>query len=288
MMMIRMQQCSVVAAGNRNDLQMSSLSQYLVLHVVMQDTSLMKKICSVVPCDSNSCVSKMNLGPQKKFKFYLLAVLHWAVANENFSGALNLAWFSEILMRMAKPHPGMENIGVSEMEEMLMKEFSQVNQSAVSIKETSSEIKFCEIMTNFRSQGHYSPAVWGSVSLVYNDFCRMENSLELTHCVHMFQYWPSAAVLWVWCGVSLHVLVSFGSCLKCHPSPWCSSPGELQCLWVCGWCPDSCISSHCLEGIFGLREGEVSGREWRLTSAVALCPAGLVSPGSVQPAGRSV
>lgn len=76
MMMIRMQQCSVVAAGNRNDLQMSSLSQYLVLHVVMQDTSLMKKICSVVPCDSNSCVGKMNLGPQKKFKFYLLAVLH--------------------------------------------------------------------------------------------------------------------------------------------------------------------------------------------------------------------
>lgn len=66
----------LVAAGNRNDLQMSSLSQYLVLHVVMQDTSLMKKICSVVPCDSNSCVGKMNLGPQKKFKFYLLAVLH--------------------------------------------------------------------------------------------------------------------------------------------------------------------------------------------------------------------
>lgn len=62
-------------------------------------------------------------------------------------------------MRMAKPHPGMENVGVSEMEEMLMKEFSQVNQSAISIKETSAEIKFCEIMTNFRSQGHYSPAV---------------------------------------------------------------------------------------------------------------------------------
>lgn len=61
-------------------------------------------------------------------------------------------------MRMAKPHPGMENIGVSEMEEMLMKEFSPVIQSAISIKEISREIKFCKIMSNFRSQGHYSPA----------------------------------------------------------------------------------------------------------------------------------
>jgi len=31
----------------------------------------------------------------------------------------------EILMRMAKMHLGVENIHVSEMEEMLMKEFSQ-------------------------------------------------------------------------------------------------------------------------------------------------------------------
>lgn len=62
-------------------------------------------------------------------------------------------------MRMAKPHPGMENIGASEMEEMLMKEFSQVIQSAISIKEISTEIKFCESKSNFRSQGHYSPSV---------------------------------------------------------------------------------------------------------------------------------
>lgn len=40
-------------------------------------------------------------------------------------------------MRMAKPHPGMENVRVSEMEEMLMKEFSQVIQSAIAIKEIS-------------------------------------------------------------------------------------------------------------------------------------------------------
>lgn len=154
----------------------------------------------------------------------------------SFSGALNLAWFSEILMRMAKPHPGMENIGVSEMEEMLMKEFSQVNQSAVSIKETSSEIKFCEIMTNFRSQGHYSPAVWGSVSLVYNDFCRMENSLELTHCVHMFQYWPSAAVLWVWCFIACFSL--FWVLFEMPPLPLVLQSRRtavLMGLWVMPW-----------------------------------------------------
>lgn len=40
-------------------------------------------------------------------------------------------------MRVAKTHPGMENVRVSEMEEMLMKEFSQVIQSAVAIKEIS-------------------------------------------------------------------------------------------------------------------------------------------------------
>lgn len=79
----------------------------------------------------------LRLGLLKKFKFDLLAILHWAFANEDFSVALNLAWFGETLMRMAKPHPGMENIRVSEMEEMLMKEFSQVIQSAISIKEIS-------------------------------------------------------------------------------------------------------------------------------------------------------
>lgn len=158
-MMISVQQCSMVAAGERNDPQMSSRGQYLVLHFGMQGTSGVKEICSAVPCESNSCGCKRNSGPPKKLKFDLLAFLHWAVANEGFSGAPNLAWFSEILMRMAKPHPGMENIGVPEMEEMLVKEFSQVIQSAISIKEISAEIKFCEIMSNFTSQGHCSPAV---------------------------------------------------------------------------------------------------------------------------------
>lgn len=62
-------------------------------------------------------------------------------------------------MRMAKPHPGMENKGVPEMEEVLMKEFSQVIQPAISINEISAEIKFGEIMSSFTSQGHSSPAV---------------------------------------------------------------------------------------------------------------------------------
>lgn len=70
----------------------------------------------------------------KKFD---LVILYWAFTNEGFSVALNLAWFVEILMRMAKPHLGMENIRVSEMEEMLMKEFAQIIQSAISIKEIS-------------------------------------------------------------------------------------------------------------------------------------------------------
>lgn len=70
MMMIRVQQCSVVAAGDRNDLQISSCGQYLVLHFGTHCTR-----GSVVPCDSNSCGCKKNLGPPKKFTFDLLAVL---------------------------------------------------------------------------------------------------------------------------------------------------------------------------------------------------------------------
>lgn len=71
-----MQQCSVVAAGDRNYLQMSSRGQYLVLHFGMQDTSGVKENCSVIPCDSNGCGCKRYLGSPKKLKFDLLAVLH--------------------------------------------------------------------------------------------------------------------------------------------------------------------------------------------------------------------
>lgn len=38
-------------------------------------------------------------------------------------------------MREAKTHLGMKNLHVSELEEMLLKEFSHVIQSAISIKE---------------------------------------------------------------------------------------------------------------------------------------------------------
>lgn len=41
-------------------------------------------------------------------------------------------------MRTAKTHPGMENTRVPEMEEILLKEFSKVIKSAISIKEICS------------------------------------------------------------------------------------------------------------------------------------------------------